>query len=158
MKHRFLFCFFITAAIVFIKGCGDDIIQPTGGNSDPGIYMTDEFGNFLGGDTTDWCLQSDTGMASVFSFGAPYPNPTNGNIFHVRLSLPAADSIKIFFIKGSNDSIMLANNYLNAGIYSFTYTDSTNQFANSYQRLYLRGKRFTESQYCRFYGDIKFTP
>src|SRR5690242_4850142 len=57
MKTTFLFIIFL--AFILIYCCGDD--TTTGGNgniNDPGILRTDEFGNSLGGDTTDWCMHN----------------------------------------------------------------------------------------------------
>lgn len=158
MKYRFFFCFFILASIVIFKGCSDDTVQTTAGNTDPGIYMTDEFGNFLGGDTTDWCLQSDTGMSLSFRYGAAYPNPTNGRRVHIQFQIPQIDTVKLYFLNGTNDSTVFVNQRVQPGTYMFTIDDSLNQYANSYRRLYFSSKRYTASQFCRFYGDIKFTP
>lgn len=158
MKNSFLFIIIISIFVLLIKACSDDTVQPGGGNTetDPGIYMTDEFGNFLGGDTTDWCLSS--GNPSVFSFGPAYPNPTAGRTVTIKFQSPAADTVKLFFLKSNTDSIVFFNGAINAGYYQMLINDSTNLYSNTYQRIYFSSKRFSSSQYCRFYGDIKFTP
>lgn len=147
---------FILSAIiaVFIYCCGDDNTQNNGNNvTDPGILLTDEFGNSLGGDTTDWCMNG-----AGFKFYAAYPNPTHGNIVNVRFDLPAQDTIKLYFLKANGDSIVFWNQVLNAGAYSYIINDSAGTYANSYQRLYISSKRNSPNPYCRFYGDIKFEP
>jgi hypothetical protein len=143
--------FIFTLSLLSIFSCSDD--PPPGGRTetDPGILFTDEFGNIIGGDTTDWCLNNQNG----FSFGPAFPNPTDIGV-SVKLESPVTDTIRIYFIKGASDTVMFYEGIVNAGSYTFQYHDSTNQFSNSYQRLYLSSKSSASSQYCRFYGDIKF--
>ena len=155
MAKHFLNLFYFFVLPFFLFCCGEDSVPPGGGNgTDPGIYMTDEFGNFLGGDTTDWCLTSGLGS---FSFGAAYPNPTRGQVFRVHFQIPSADTVKIYFFNGI-DSTVFFNSPVQPGTYQITVNDSTSQFANSYRRLYISSKRNSSSPYCRFYGDIKFEP
>lgn len=45
----------LSASIYFTSGCGDKSVDS--GNNDLGILRTDENGNILGGDYTDWCLR-----------------------------------------------------------------------------------------------------
>lgn len=137
-----------------ISSCGDDPPPVGRTETDPGILFTDEFGNITGGDTTDWCLNNQNG----FSFGPAFPNPTFGNGVQVKLQSSVTDTIKIYFIKGVSDTVIFYDGIVNAGSYTFQYLDSMNQFANSYQRIYLSAKSSASSQYCRFYGDIKFEP
>jgi hypothetical protein len=151
-KKIFAYSLILFFILMLTKGCGDDTVQNQT-VTDPGILMTDEFGNELGGDTTDWCR----GDGSGFSLNAAYPNPAD-SIVNIRFSLPAADTVKLFFKKSNGDTTFFMNTYLNAGIYNVRINDSTGQYANTYQRVYFSGKRFTGSQYCRLYGDIKFVP
>lgn len=44
----------LAASFYFAAGCGDKSVDS--GNNDLGILRTDENGNILGGDYTDWCL------------------------------------------------------------------------------------------------------
>ncbi len=144
-------------ALVFcIISCGDDPPPPGGGGNetDPGILFTDEFGNITGGDTTDWCLNNMNG----FSYGPAFPNPATVNSISVKMQTPVADTIKIYFLRNNIDTVIFYDGIVNPGAYTFQYLDSMNQFANSYQRLYLKSKHFASSQYCRFYGDVKFEP
>lgn len=147
----FIFTFFLLS----LSSCGNDTPPPGGGNiTDPGILLTDEFGNITGGDSTDWCLNNLNG----FSFGPAFPNPTNGNGVLVKLQSPITDTIRIYFIRSASDTVIFYEGIVNPGSYTFQYLDSTNQFANTYQRLYLVSRRSASSQYCRFFGDIRFEP
>jgi len=147
-----------TLLIIFTLGailytCGDD---STGNQHidlyNPGIMQTDEFGNELGGDTTDWCYQG----TGTFKFFAAYPNPTHGNITHIRFDVPVADTIKVFILKNSSDSIFYFNNSAMPGSYMITINDSTGRFRNTYQRVYITSKVFSPGANCSFYGDIRF--
>ncbi|NOS84663.1 MAG: hypothetical protein HOP31_05940 [Ignavibacteria bacterium] len=153
MKLYFLFLLIAVTIINF--HCGDDNTT-TGGNvnTDPGILRTDEFGNELGGDTTDWCYHNP----GSFQFKPAYPNPTAGNVVHVNFDIPVADSVKIYFLKGPSDTTFFINRMLMAGTYSITINDSTGQYTNTYQRVYMKVRNYTPNQFCRFYGDIKFEP
>jgi hypothetical protein len=150
LKNIFIL-FIFTLSLFSIFSCGDDPPPGGGTETDPGILFTDEFGNIIGGDTTDWCLNNQNG----FGFGPAFPNPTGNNI-SVKLQSPIPDTIKVYFIKGASDTVIFYEGIVNSGSYTFQYLDSANQFANSYQRLYLSSSRFASSQYCRFFGDIKF--
>ena len=133
--------------------CGDD---STGNNYidlyNPGIMRTDEFGNELGGDTTDWCYRG----TGTFKFFAAYPNPTMGNITHIRFNVPVTDSIKLFILRSSTDSIIYFNGQTMPGNYEVTINDSTRSFLNTYQRVYITSKEFSPGTNCSFYGDIRF--
>jgi hypothetical protein len=154
-KYRFKAFAAILLASLFFFSCADESLPPDGGGvTVPGILQTDEFGNILGGDTTDWCLNDPNG----FSFGPAFPNPTNVNSLQVKLQTPVTDTVLIYFLISGTDTAVFYEGVLQPGSYTFSYLDSMNQFANSYQRLYLRSKHFTASDYCRFYGDVKFEP
>jgi hypothetical protein len=149
-------CFVLFFVSIVIISCGDDQLPTgsTGNTVDTSILRTDEFGNILGGDTTDWCYSNP----NTFNFGPAYPNPTMGSTVTVKFRTPVNDSLKLYIIKSSGDSVIFFNKSFNAGVYTFTINDSINQFANTYQRIRISSVSLDPSQYCRFYGDIKFEP
>ena len=148
----FLFIIFLLVLIPF--ACKDDnqVTNTTTQQQDPGILRTDEFGNILGGDSTDWCWK-DT--PSGFQFGPAFPNPTVGNTFKVKVTLPAQDIVTLFFIK-AQDTITVENIMLPAGVTFFEINVSGYYFTNSYRRLYLKCSTYAPSDSCKNYGDIKF--
>jgi hypothetical protein len=151
------FKFFLVIAVLFIVipfACKDDnqVTNPTNQQEDPGILRTDEFGNILGGDSTDWCWKD---APSGFRFGPAYPNPAVGNTFKVKVTLPSQDFVTLFFIK-NQDTITVENIMLPAGVTLFEINASGYYFTNSYRRLYLKCSAYAPSDSCKNYGDIKF--
>jgi hypothetical protein len=146
----FVFIVFLFAAF-FHFACKDDVIPPNT-NDDPGILRTDEFGNILGGDSTDWCWR---GAFNGFSFGPVYPNPSYP-VCIAQFYLPARDKVKLYILRSESDTIMLVNDTLNFGNYEFTINAATHNLVNTYQRLYIDCSFYNPSDSCRNYGDIKF--
>ncbi|RPI18269.1 MAG: hypothetical protein EHM58_05980 [Ignavibacteriae bacterium] len=140
---------YITASN-FLTGCKEDTVTPSG-NNDPGILRTDEFGNVLGGDTTDWCLQKSS---SNVSFGPAYPNPSIGSM-NLSFYVPADDTVMVYILKSSNDTAKYFEGPARMGTHTFMIKN-TGEYTNTYQRVYFKSKMFISSQTCRFYGDIKF--
>jgi hypothetical protein len=136
-------------AAIFFNSCKDNVLPPKT-ETDPGILMTDEFGNILGGDTTDWCL-NDSGTVS---FGPAYPNPSS-LVIRVKFHVPVDDTVKIFILKSATDTIKYFSGLVSAGYWNVDIHD-TGQYTNTFQRIYFYSKRFSSSQYCRFYGDVRF--
>ncbi len=146
----------LTAAIVlfFILipfSCKDEVVPPKN-DTDPGILRTDQFGNILGGDSTDWCWR---GASNGFSFGPAYPNPTYPAC-NAKFYLPARNKVKLYFLRSSNDSIILVDDTLNFGNYEITIDGASYNFLNSYQRLYIDCSFYYSSDSCKNYGDIRF--
>jgi hypothetical protein len=54
----------VVFTFVFFISCSDDKVTTNGSGNiliiDPTVTRTDQFGNELGGDTTDWCSSSNT--------------------------------------------------------------------------------------------------
>jgi len=143
--------FFLT---ILSAGCNDKSTPPPPGDTDPGILRTDEFGNILAGDSTDWCFINSPNP----SFGPSYPNPCVGPVFTISYSSPINDTIKIYFLKPNNDSIVVFNGAVLPGSNQFNVNVSGYSFTNTYQRLYLQSGNFTSSDSCKNYGDIRFEP
>lgn len=155
MKHSLFFIIFTLLAVYFINGCDDDIVKKGGGNNnntDTSILYTDQFGNILGGDTTDWCLNNQGG----FTFGPAYPNPGYPSI-RVKFAVPQQDTVKIYFLNSSSDSTVFFNRPVMPGFYEVSITDSTGAWLDKVKRIYIQSKQQSSSQYCRFYGDIRFS-
>lgn len=112
---------------------------------DTTILSTDEFGNILGGDTTDWCYTNGNGSFELY---AAYPNPTN-HTCTIRFDIPLNIHVKLYF-KNGQDTLFLINQPLDIGTYQTTFYNDSLHFSNQYKRIYMRAGDF----YC--YGDIKF--
>lgn len=79
MKLLNYFLIPLILAAFLLASCSDDPINSGGGNIyilDPTVTHTDQFGNVLGGDTTDWCSNSNT----LFEFNPAFPNPTHDTV------------------------------------------------------------------------------
>ncbi len=158
MKNSLILLFISILTSLFIyymNGCGDKSTTPPNTpecKADTSITRTDGFGNILGGDTTDWCLHDSGGVV----FGAAYPNPTVRSC-SIRIYEPVDDTVMLYFLKTCSDTTVIFNGPVSIGTTTVGIYDTTNQYANTYQRLYFKSKHFSSSPYCRFYGDIKFT-
>jgi hypothetical protein len=149
----------IIASFVFINnyfnGCKDNGTGPVITDkclADTTITITDQNGNILGGDTTDWCYH-DSGGVKLF---AAYPNPTVRTC-NIRFYEPSDDTVMIYILKTCYDTTIYFKGPARTGTWTIMINDSTDQYKNSYQRVYLKSKHFSSSSYCRLYGDIKFT-
>jgi hypothetical protein len=156
MKRTFLILAFLTFVLIYC--CGDDN-KPTGGNGntptpDTNILKTDEFGNILGGDSTDWCFINNPSS----SFGPVYPNPCIGPAFSIKFKTTVNDTIKIYFLKSSADTIVIYSGAVIPGYHVFMGNVSGQNFENTFQRLYLKSNHFITGDSCKNYGDIKFEP
>ncbi|HMQ79046.1 MAG TPA: hypothetical protein PKE39_14625 [Ignavibacteria bacterium] len=142
---------------LFIASCTDDDINKPGSGSvliiDPTITHTDIFGNVLGGDTTDWCSNSNT----LFRFNPAYPNPANDTV-NLRFQLPEQDTISLMYLKTNGDtSVFIRDQVLNVGVYAVKFTASEHFIFSGVFRFIIRSKRFPEGgEYCRYYGDVQF--
>jgi hypothetical protein len=158
MKNTLILIFIsvsISLFIYYMNGCSDKTTNPPNTpecKADTTILLTDEFGNVLGGDTTDWCLHDSGGV----TFGPAYPNPSF-TVFRLRYYIPAIDTIKIYLLKTCSDTATYFEGKVNPGQYEIQVNDSLGQYKNTYQRIYFKSKHFSASPYCRFYGDVKFT-
>lgn len=156
MKRTFSILAFLTFILIY---CCGDVDKPTGGNNDPkaadtNILRTDELGNILGGDSTDWCFINNP----VSSFGPAYPNPCIGPAFSIKFSTGVNDTIKIYFLKSAHDTIVIFSGAVIPGYYVYTGNVTGQNFENTFQRLYLRSNYFITGDSCKNYGDIKFEP
>jgi hypothetical protein len=124
-------------------------VQPVSGG--PGILRTDESGNVLGGDTTDWCYRDTIPGRSVFN--APYPNPSSG-LITFRFSVPAPDTVALYFRNGSDTTFIFRRQALTAGSYSVQFSGAG--LLGLYQRVYYESKYLTLSDRCNNFGDILF--
>jgi len=153
MKHTFYFIITIITILCLYNGCGDKSpIECCGTNTvDTNILRTDEFGNILGGDTTDWCMDTTTG---AFRFGPAYPNPTNLTV-SINFYLPQNDTITLSIRNslGGGDSVLFQGP-LPAGTHGRNINGAN--YLNSFQRLCISSKHYSPGTGCNFCGDIKF--
>jgi hypothetical protein len=150
-----IFTLFILITI-FIVSCSDEITKTGGSNiliADPTITHTDKYGFVLGGDTTDWCSNSNT----LFEFNPAYPNPTNDNVI-LRYQEPGFDTISILFVKPSGDSVFVVRDLaINPGSYEIAFSGRANNLYLTIVRFIIRSKLYpTGGNYCRYYGDVQF--
>ena len=143
--------------VIFFYSCSDDniITKGTGGTLiiDPTITITDKFGNELGGDTTDWCNNSNT----LFRFNAAYPNPANDTV-NFRFQLPEQDTISLMYLRTNGDTaVFMRDQVLNAGVYAVQFNAREYFIFSGVFRFIIRSKRYPAgSEYCRYYGDVQF--
>lgn len=139
---------------IYFSSCKDETppcINCPASNADTMILRTDEFGNVLGGDTTDWCYR-DTG--NVFKFGPSYPNPTDV-ICTLPFRLPVNDTVTIYFLNGTDTNFVINKLPLPAG--SHGYTLSTLNYRNVTKKVYIKTKNtYIHSNNCNLSGDIRF--
>lgn len=151
-----LVAFIIIVSVYFISCRADDqpcVNCPTT-NADTMILRTDEFGNVLGGDTTDWCYR-DTGNA--FKFGYSYPNPTDV-ICTLLFRLPASDTVTIYFLNGTDTNFVINKQPLIAGSYQYILNGDTLNYHNVTKKAYIKTKNtYTHLNYCNLSGDIRWT-
>lgn len=145
----------ICLLIAGIYSCNNNDVVNTGTlpTYDDSILVTDETGRVLGGDYSDWC----TSGSDQRSFGPSYPNPTD-DVFYVKFAIPAADTISLFFLNGSDTTFLMRKQSCQPGYYSLQSSGSTFRFQNSYRRLHIKDTRgfFTSATGCNNYGDIHF--
>jgi len=146
----------ILIVIFLFYSCGDsDVTQSgNGGNIiDPTITITDQLGNMLGGDTTDWCYRGGSGVV----FNPVYPNPTSDTM-NLNFSIPQEDTLTLYFVNSPGDTLFIWNNEpILPGYYHLAFNSHSAGYNNIIKRLYLKVKRHPNtSQYCRYYGDVQF--
>jgi len=149
MKNTYSFLFAILVSVYIYNGCAENIIKNGGGEViDTNILRTDEFGNILGGDTTDWCLHPNG-----LSFGPAYPNP--GFPVTVNFTLTQSDTLKLTIRNslGGPETVLQQGPYP-PGFYSIQL-NGTN-YLNTFQKLCISSKRYSPGAGCNFCGDIKF--
>ncbi len=154
---KFLQIISISLSIVLLISCKNDNITTSGGNViriiNPTVLHTDEFGNIIGGDTTDWCSNNST----LFRFLPAYPNPTDNNVKLV-FQLPESDTISIMYLKSNGDTASyITDIVLNPGFYNTEVSASSLNIHGSVTRFIIRSKRFPAgADFCRYYGDVQF--
>lgn len=155
MKYSGKFLIVIVCCF-FILSCDDSGIQnntPGLRIIDPTILQTDEFGNILRGDTTDWCFNS----TSLFRFKPAFPNPTS-DIAKLDFEFPEPDTVSIYYMDGHGDTVyLMKDQVLNPGHYHFEVSGRLLGLFGRVVRFYIRLANVQEGgAYCRLYGDIQF--
>lgn len=155
MKYLIYYSITLFLAAIYFGSCLDnDIVKNGSGNSiDPTILHTDEFGNILGGDTTDWCYHGGSGVV----FNPVYPNPTYDTM-RLHFTIPQPDTLTLFFVNSPGDTLFFWNNEpIQTGFYDLSFSSQAVGYNNVVKRLYLKVKNHPNtSQFCRYYGDVQF--
>ncbi len=155
MKNFSSYLTLLALVSILIASCSDnDIVKNVTGNIiDPTITITDEFGNLLGGDTTDWCYNGGSGVI----FHPSYPNPTNDTM-NLHFSISQPDTLTLFFVNSPGDTLFIWYNYpVQPGFYDIAFSSDAAGYNNVIKRLFLKVKiNPNSSQYCRYYGDVQF--
>jgi hypothetical protein len=143
---------FISSILIFtiplFYSCSNDPVSNSNyANLDSlNILWTDEFGNILGGDTTDWCPNN---------FFPAYPNPVrHDGQLNIKFFLPSKDTVTLFLIKSYADTLFLIKDeVLMAGTYLIS--PSLINWGSGVKRIFLFLKHNNIfNNYCRNYGDI----
>jgi len=146
----------VIVSCFFIISCDDSGVKnntPGLRIVDPTILQTDEFGNILRGDTTDWCFNS-TGL---FYYYPAFPNPTSDTT-KLDFALPEHDTITIYYFDVHEDSVFVVRDQpLNAGHYNMAVSGKALWLNGKVVRFYIRTKgQPGGGPYCRLYGDVQF--
>jgi len=155
MKNLIYYSVLLFAAAFYITACSDNDITKNGSGSviDPTILITDEFGDIIGGDTTDWCYHGGSGVV----FNPVYPNPTYDTM-KLHFTIPQPDTLTLFFVNSPGDTLFIWNSHpLEPGFYDIAFSSEGAGYNSIIKRLYLKVKSNpNNSQYCRYYGDVQF--
>ena len=142
----------VLVLLIFITACSDEKIIVPVTDTGPGILRTDELGNSLGGDTTDWCYQghcADT-LFVCNKFFPVYPNPVISN-FNIRFDVQKDSSkVRLYFLYSQKDTNFLINEYRLAGSYLLMTNKQAFNLTSGYKRLYIEIEDFS----C--FGDVEF--
>jgi hypothetical protein len=115
--------------------------------------QTDEFGNILRGDTTDWCFNS----TSLFNFKPAFPNPTN-DVTKLDFQFSESDTVSIYYIDLYEDTVyVMKDQALNPGHYQYEISGRSLRLFGRVVRFYIKiSNREEGGAFCRHYGDIQF--
>ena len=127
MSKRFFPVLFAIAVSIFIINCSfDEINYPvnSGSNDFPheitGITQTDDLGNVVGGDMTDWCYsQTKNAMGEIPTEYALYPAYPNASYYTFSLiyDLPAQSDVHIYIVDTMSMVSTLVDETQEAGRY-----------------------------------------
>jgi hypothetical protein len=149
-SFKFVFVFSVIAVFFcsLFFACGDDSVSPANLyiSDSLNILWTDEFGNVLGGDTTDWCLNH---------FGPAYPNPnfSKGTV-NIQFSFTSVDTVSLYTPRFGMDTVFfLKNQSLLPGTYQIQI--NANELGIGIKRVFISYKHNNVfNNYCKNYGDI----
>ena len=124
-----------------------------------GITFTDENGNVLGGDLSDWCYQGDNGSSNSgtvpmrFGFGPAYPNPVErANSMTVTFPLAKSSFCHLYVINGDLITVKtLITGILPAGLHSVRWNLDNNSEIKLLPGVY---RMIFETDVFNCHGDI----
>lgn len=150
IKKTLLLVSFLTISLILTQ-CGDDSTGPDddGGNIGntaqrfKGITLTNDEGEVLGGDSTDWCYSSGKGalafsrpldvLPDSYALYPAYINPSKGPV-RIDYDLPVASDVHLYIIDSTEAVIReLVNENQQAGQYAVIWDqwDDSGQFVDS---------------------------
>jgi len=127
MFKRLFFILLVASASIFLMNCSDDE-EANPVNSDlidfpvtiNGITQTDDLGNVVGGDMTDWCYsQTKNSMSEIPTEYALYPAYPNASYYNFAIiyDLPAQSNVQIYVINTTSIVRTLVTQTQDAGRY-----------------------------------------
>jgi hypothetical protein len=137
MKKILYSLIFFCLILILIHSCGSDRTLAPDINT---ILRTDEQGNVLGGDFTDWCYDSNYVGYKLYP---AFPNPTD-SVVHIRFSIPTVSTVKLYF----DNEIFINNEQRQPGTYQITISKGT--YSAGIRKIYFNANYFNCS------GDIQF--
>lgn len=152
---------FITLVASLFLCCADNSVstKPTVNQFPEPIWYTDSLGNYLGGDSSNFCIDNlnQCGLKPV------YPNPVNNRFTLKFVTIGNAlypDTISIYFLNSTADTNYVVKNkpYTNSINYINLNADSLG-YSNQIVRLYFKNRRVCNIIYpnhCSYSGNVKF--
>lgn len=150
IKKTLLLVSFLAINLILIQ-CSDDSTGPDNsgsGNANTaqrfsGITLTNDKGEVLGGDSTDWCYSSGKGILAFsrpldvvpdsYALYPAYANPSKGPV-RIDYDLPVAANVHLYIIDSTETVIReLVNENQQAGRYAVIWDqwDDSGQFVDS---------------------------
>jgi len=152
-----------TFNLIILLDCSD---KPTKSVLFADITVTDEFGNVLSWDPSDWCVpgprpllsgvtaepQSPLGLPTAYYMYPAYPNPTKDSVT-ILYALPTDSKVKLWIInRYGQDIITLTNEFETAGYKSVVWHLQDSNFRRVGSDIY---RAIIEAGQFRCNGDIK---
>ncbi len=145
--------YFVILIVILGVACSENSSTESKEESFSGILMTDEEGNILGGDTTDFQprpINGNNGAPLNYSLVCAYPNPVLNDTVTIKFQVPQPDSIiiKLYDKPNSGHVEILLNTSKWTGIHQIRWINTLN---NGIYRVTMN----TDSGFYS-YGDIEF--
>jgi hypothetical protein len=148
----------ITLLAVIIICCSDNPVTVPVNQFPDSIWYTDSLNNYLGGDSSNFCLDStNCNIKPVF------PNPVNNNFtikFITNSHFSITDTISLYFLNSSTDTnYIIKNKPYPAGVYYIQLNKDSLGYSNQIVKLYFKHKMICSvynNSHCSRSGNVKF--